>query len=210
MSACPMEFACPACGQQLSAPTELEGARADCAACGAQLLIPSSVDTRWTGSQDVELLPLRFRHDRNAVETEMDMTPMVDVTFLLLIFFMVTATFTLQESFEMPTPTDDQASQRVVDRNELEDDPDVVSVRIDEFNTFFVSGAAWPDEQEAPSKQELMTVVRDAVEGENAPTRMMILAHPECRHEQVIVALDVGSAVRMRNVEVVTDDDERF
>src|SRR5688572_20269137 len=31
-------------------------------------------------------------------EAEMDMTPMVDVTFLLLIFFMVTASFTMQKS----------------------------------------------------------------------------------------------------------------
>ena len=33
-------------------------------------------------------------------EDELDMTPMVDVTFLLLIFFMVTASFTLQKSLE--------------------------------------------------------------------------------------------------------------
>ncbi len=35
-------------------------------------------------------------------EDELDMTPMVDVTFLLLIFFMVTASFTLQKSIKQP------------------------------------------------------------------------------------------------------------
>ena len=34
---------------------------------------------------------------RQRAEPESDMTPMVDVTFLLLIFFLVTAAFALQE-----------------------------------------------------------------------------------------------------------------
>ena len=33
-------------------------------------------------------------------ESEMDITPMVDVTFLLLIFFMITASFAMQKSLE--------------------------------------------------------------------------------------------------------------
>ena len=35
---------------------------------------------------------------------ELDMTPMVDVTFLLLIFFVMTAAFTIQTSLPIPTP----------------------------------------------------------------------------------------------------------
>ena len=46
---------------------------------------------------------------------EMDMTPMVDVTFLLLIFFMVTAAFAMQKSFHVPTPKSDQPSQFAAD-----------------------------------------------------------------------------------------------
>ena len=37
-------------------------------------------------------------HRQPREEEELDMTPMVDVTFLLLIFFMVTASFSLQKS----------------------------------------------------------------------------------------------------------------
>ncbi len=36
---------------------------------------------------------------------EADMTPMVDVTFLLLIFFMVTAAFTMQSAIVVPKPS---------------------------------------------------------------------------------------------------------
>ena len=35
---------------------------------------------------------------------DMDLTPMVDVTFLLLIFFMITASFTLQNTITVPPP----------------------------------------------------------------------------------------------------------
>ena len=44
-------------------------------------------------------------------EDDLDMTPMVDVTFLLLIFFMVTASFTLQKSIEdAKAETDDPST----------------------------------------------------------------------------------------------------
>ena len=46
--------------------------------------------------------PLPIGNKANREETEMDMTPMVDVTFLLLIFFMVTASFALQKAVELP------------------------------------------------------------------------------------------------------------
>ena len=47
--------------------------------------------------------PLILPRDGDS-EDDLDMTPMVDVTFLLLIFFMVTAAFSLQKSINVPTP----------------------------------------------------------------------------------------------------------
>ncbi|MBT4863766.1 MAG: hypothetical protein HON53_01420 [Planctomycetaceae bacterium] len=63
---------------------------------------------------------------------EMDLTPMVDVTFLLLIFFMVTASFRLQKSFEVPRPDPDQegATQSIQTPEDLQENS--IIVRIDE------------------------------------------------------------------------------
>ncbi|MEC8344928.1 MAG: biopolymer transporter ExbD, partial [Planctomycetota bacterium] len=72
--------------------------------------------------------------DREALE--LDMTPMVDVTFLLLIFFMVTASFTLLKTIEQPAPNSEEPSMTTVE--EFEDNPDYVLVFIDEFNTYTV------------------------------------------------------------------------
>ena len=59
---------------------------------------------------------------------EMDLTPMVDVTFLLLIFFMVTAAFSLQKSIEMPRQQTDAPSTTVVEQEE--EDLDIVLVSL--------------------------------------------------------------------------------
>jgi len=45
---------------------------------------------------------------------EMDLTPMVDVTFLLLIFFMITASFSMQKSFDFPPAQKDEGASSVV------------------------------------------------------------------------------------------------
>ena len=50
--------------------------------------------------------------DGDRADSDMDMTPMVDVTFLLLIFFMVTAAFSLQKSLQIPAPKDNSPSTR--------------------------------------------------------------------------------------------------
>ena len=46
-------------------------------------------------------------------EDELDMTPMVDVTFLLLIFFMVTASFTIQKSLQQAHAKSDDPSDEL-------------------------------------------------------------------------------------------------
>lgn len=44
---------------------------------------------------------MRFRDSRRAREVTLDLTPLIDIVFLLLIFFLVTTTFTRKET-EIP------------------------------------------------------------------------------------------------------------
>lgn len=143
---------------------------------------------------------VNFAEDRTEFESEMDMTPMVDVTFLLLIFFMVTASFSLQKSIEQPVQKEDEPSTNVT-QQEFEDNPDYVVVQIDEFDTFRVITADF--DEEAPSEQELLMKLRRARDGRGGrvPTKLLVAAHGEASHGRVVMALDAGTEVGMEQVQ---------
>ncbi len=152
--------------------------------------------------------PIQFALDREANESEMDMTPMVDVTFLLLIFFMVTAAFTMQKSFQVPTPKSDSPSTAPQTVEDFESDPSYVIVRIDEYNTFHVAAANWDEEEEAPSGQDLLIKLRKARGEGDGARRLLVMAHGDATHEKVVTAMDAGNEVGMEEVKLVTMEDE--
>ena len=84
---------------------------------------------------------LSFSKKEPIPEDELDMTPMVDVTFLLLIFFMVTASFTLQKSIPQPPAASDAPSTNVVEEEEQQD---YVEVIIDQNNSYYVKRNRFP------------------------------------------------------------------
>lgn len=142
------------------------------------------------------------------VETEMDMTPMVDATFQLLIFFMITAAFALQKSKEIPKPQSKEPSQNVV--QQTEDSAAAVVVQIDEHNSYVVIDANG-DEEEAPSTYDLHAKLRKAHEGDSegrVPTKLRVEAHGEALHERVITAIDVGNDVGFAEVELASIEDD--
>lgn len=149
---------------------------------------------------------------RRPVEGEMDMTPMIDVTFLLLIFFICTASFALIMTKEIPAPKEDEPSTNATSIQEFEDDPDYITIRIDAYNTFRV---ITPDmDDEAPSYQELLLKLRAAKQGGGAngkvPTSLMVIVNSQAKHKTQVMALDAGTEVGMEKMQLMTveHDDE--
>lgn len=143
------------------------------------------------------------RADRD--EDELDLTPMVDVTFLLLIFFMVTAAFALQKSIEVPPIDDEAAPTQTVE--DLEKDS--IVIRIDGDNVFWIGAPKWDEEQRAPSVQEMQIKLREARGGQaNAgPAKLLVQAHGDARHGRVVAALDAGTGVGMEKISLMTYED---
>lgn len=138
-------------------------------------------------------------------EDDLDLTPMVDVTFLLLIFFMITAAFALQKSLEVPPVQEDEAAPtQTVD--DLEKDS--IVVRIDGDNVFWVGAPKWLEEQRAPSVQEMLSKLREArgTEGQG-PAKMLVQANGDTRHQFVVAALDAGSGVGMEEIRLMSYED---
>ena len=146
---------------------------------------------------------LSFGGKMDREEDDLDMTPMVDVTFLLLIFFMVTASFTLQKSIEQPPSTTDDPSTKV---QEAEDEDDYVEVIIDQTNTFYVTSRD-AEEEECATVRQMRAKVKDAKDSLNAK-RMIITAHVESKHFKVVAAYDAAMAFQIERVEIRTTEED--
>ena len=134
---------------------------------------------------------------------EMDMTPMVDVTFLLLIFFMVTAAFSLQKSIEMPRQQTDQPSTSVQD--EPPEELDMVEVQVDEFGSFLVMAPEW--ERETPGKQNLISALREAIAGNKVGMKLVVKVHELAKLHALVDAMDAGTIAGFSELEVTQVED---
>lgn len=170
----------------------------------AEPSLPKSVVPQITSEEDIEE-PLVRR--REMPHDHIDMTPMVDITFLLLIFFMSTANFTLQKSLEVPVQKDQKASTRAV-QVANDETQDSVTVQVDERNSYLV---LMPDgtDREASSKPDLITALGDARDVPNAepPDKLIVEAHRDCAHKAVVLALDAGRTKDFQKFQVTVVDD---
>ncbi len=216
---------CPDCNEEIQVPdeTEIERQRLQREASRQQAkaarvvlaeeVIATAEDIE--EEQDIEDRLTREEKELVAAETnflrprppekqDMDMTPMVDVTFLLLIFFMVTASFSVQKSIQRPAQKREDPSVNPV-QTEDEDNPDIVTVQVDEFNAYNVITVDW--DRVAGSKQDLIVALADAHAGGSAgrqPSRLLVQAHEDCMHASVIAALDAGREAQFESFEVST------
>jgi biopolymer transport protein ExbD len=160
-----------------------------------------------TDDDAIDLDELARRLEKDRAQPEMDMTPMVDVTFLLLIFFMITAAFAMQKSLEVPPVQEDEASESQT----VEDlQKDSVVVRVDGDNVFWVGCPMWAEELRAPSITDMQSKVRDARKGGGGgpgPAKMLVQANGDATHEHVVAALDAGSAVGMEDIRLMSYED---
>lgn len=220
MTAVTIRFQCADCKRFLSVDRRHAGASVKCPHCGRVAAVPEAAPRQPAapetppaakaarGEASEEVPPLRFAGKWESDE-EMDMTPMVDVTFLLLIFFMVTAAYSLQRSIEVPPPDQQEHAAQARTLEELEQDDDYVIVEIHADDSIFVNDSP------APSKHELLKRLRDARESATGsalkgPSSLLVLAHGDCRHETVVMALDAGNAVGMEHVRLATKDEESY
>ncbi len=101
---------------------------------------PASAMTAWEDDEDEdddEDDSFSIRSAESEFD-EMDLTPMVDVTFLLLIFFMITASFSLQKSIQVPPPNPDEdgVSQSLQTLDDFREES--IIVEIDNNNGIYV------------------------------------------------------------------------
>ncbi|MFH1300616.1 MAG: biopolymer transporter ExbD [Planctomycetota bacterium] len=130
---------------------------------------------------------------------EMDLTPMVDVTFLLLIFFMITASFSLQKSIQVPPPNPDEdgVSQSLQTLDDFREES--IIVEIDRNNAIYV------DDTKLSNPSDIVQAILDRRNQDGKPKSELVLsAHKAARHETVVAVVDAANEVGMQKIRLAS------
>lgn len=135
-------------------------------------------------------------HRRKRPPLEISITPMIDVVFLLLIFFMVTTTFNRQTELKINLP---QANG--VDAKEREKN---ITLVIDADGTYFLSDDAGKLHQLVNQKLSTLTKALEQAAGNTRQIPFIISADGKAPHQSVISALDVASGLGFKRITFAT------
>ena len=138
---------------------------------------------------------------KHRVGIRIDMTPMVDVAFLLLIFFMVTTVFRLPLAMEVNLPPKDQ-------KVEVKESS-VTTLFIDKDNSMYYRDGTWPITP--VSWQELPMVLQGTI-GLNKEAIILAKIHRKAKYDNMVNMMDLFGDLHIERFSVVamTDDDEKF
>ncbi|MDX9740222.1 MAG: biopolymer transporter ExbD [Gammaproteobacteria bacterium] len=132
---------------------------------------------------------------RRREDPEISLTPLIDVVFLLLIFFMVSTTFTKDTEITIDLPEATAAPQ--------EQDRNTVSVIVDVEGRYFVEGRLLVNRQAQTLRDALEQEIGDA-EG----VTVLISADAQTPHQAVITAMDAARQAGILHVSLATRDPE--
>ncbi len=133
---------------------------------------------------------MNFRPDRKE-DLELNITPLVDVVFLLLIFFMVSTTFDRKSEINISLPRSSEAMKEV--------NTDIVSISIDNKGIIYID--------DIPLVNSQLMTIKDAlgrkVEGINEPA-IVINADEQTTHQTIVRILDAARQLSLSRVTFAT------
>ncbi len=131
---------------------------------------------------------MNLRPNKKRSDLLIDLTPMIDVVFLMLIFFMVSTSFTANNSIKLDLP---QSKAQAANK-----DIEQVTVSVDEKGQLFV-------QEEAVADGELRKRILNITKG-NPNMRVVIRADANAKHKRVVYILDTVRELGMGKVGIAT------
>ena len=137
---------------------------------------------------------MRFQLRREE-PAEINLTPLIDVVFLLLIFFMVTTTFNRYAELRIDLPKASAQPTRP---------PKATELVVDADGRYYLDGRALVNTR-------LETLVRALRElrTENPEAPLVIRADARTTHQSVVTAMDAAGRIGIRRLSIVTTQADR-
>ena len=129
-------------------------------------------------------LPPIPKKKRVSQEAYIDLTPAVDVTFQLLIFFMITASFSLQKSFDVPPAKN---SEGVAMNVSVPLEESGVRVEVDRDDTVFVG------EKKAKTYKEILELLTAEKSLNSSVNDLDLILDPDSTHEMRLTVIDAAT-----------------
>ena len=133
---------------------------------------------------------MNFR-SRPSEEVDLNITPLIDVVFLLLIFFMVSTTFDHESEMNITLP---KASKEIAQAK-----PDAINIAIDGQSRIYINQKELLNSQISTIKEALYDVAMDL---ENAP--IIISADEETPYQIVIRTMDAARQLGLVKITFAT------
>jgi len=122
-------------------------------------------------------------------EAEINITPMLDIVFIMLIFFIVTTSFVKERGLEVSRPSNSPPK-------EIKKNKGPIVVKIDSNGNISMKGRMLED------KAVEANLEREKAEKPDSP--LIIAAHPDADTNALVIILDAADAVGVASVSVAT------
>lgn len=139
----------------------------------------------------------------NELLMKIDMTPMIDCTFLLLVFFMVGSTLHRQEadiSFALPGVAEQSESVEIPDEQ-------IIEIRSDGAVVLNDLQYDDPKSSDLPELIEMLQRFRATAEANKVEAMLTIAPAPDVKQQRVVDVLNACSVAKIRNVTFAVEED---
>jgi biopolymer transport protein ExbD len=126
--------------------------------------------------------------NKRGTEVGIDLTPLVDVVFMLLLFFMVTTSFNVSTSLKLNLPT----SSSTAKEQEIKE----VKIQIDAYDQLYVQDEKVSDDQ---LRERILNISKG-----DPNMRVVIQADANSRHKRLVLVLDTLRELGMGKVGIAT------
>ena len=135
---------------------------------------------------------MKFLQKRGHHEASVEMTPLIDVVFLLLIFFMVSTTFLRETQLKIDLP------EAAGDLQEIEEG--FIEITVDQSGDYAVNDRLLVNND----MRTLIRALEDKLAERQDTNRVIITADANATHQAVVRAMDAAGKVGLNRISITT------